>query len=166
MKNILYVKKTPNFKSPSIYAKIQNMSEKFIYLIVIVLVIIIELLIKKSLSGKEFSPKQKGIFIMPTVNTGFLYSLARGKNGFAKILCTIILVLCITFFFIYEVPFLCGIGISLILGGGASNTLDRFLRKGVLDYIAIKRKNKITIYNLADFCIFCGGIIVIISYII
>ena len=43
-------------------------------------------------------------------------------------------------------------GISLILGGGLSNTYDRIVRGSVTDYIGIGK----VVYNIADFAVFAG----------
>lgn len=56
-----------------------------------------------------------------------------------------------------------GLGLSLMLGGGLSNWIDR-LRKGtVTDYIRfikcpVKRIQKL-VFNISDFCILIGGIL-------
>jgi signal peptidase II len=55
---------------------------------------------------------------------------------------------------------------TLIAAGGMSNTYDRCVRGYVVDYIGFETKNKkitkIT-YNLGDFLIFLGGIILVLS---
>ena len=43
-------------------------------------------------------------------------------------------------------------GVSLLLGGGLSNTADRIIRGRVTDYIGIGK----VVYNLADFAVFAG----------
>lgn len=58
------------------------------------------------------------------------------------------------------------IGLALISGGAISNTVDRIYRKYVVDYVAFNSKNKnvskVT-YNLGDFAVFAGGILLVIS---
>lgn len=55
------------------------------------------------------------------------------------------------------------IGLSLILGGGLSNYMDRLVRGYVVDYFTFARKDKKigkkVIFNLSDFCIFFGSTI-------
>ena len=58
------------------------------------------------------------------------------------------------------------IGLSLLTAGAWSNTLDRWLRGYVIDYIGIQTKHeKVTriTYNLGDFCIAAGGVLVMLS---
>lgn len=53
--------------------------------------------------------------------------------------------------------------ISLVLGGGLSNYIDRFARGYVIDYFTFAGKDKEIgrkiIFNLSDFCIFFGSIL-------
>lgn len=55
------------------------------------------------------------------------------------------------------------IAISLALGGGFSNLIDRIFRGGVLDFIKIW---KFPTFNIADFCICLAWILIIIFLII
>lgn len=61
------------------------------------------------------------------------------------------------------------IGLSLIIGGAVSNTFDRLKRGYVVDYFGFNCKNKkvsrVT-FNIGDFAIFAGGILLAISAII
>ena len=55
-------------------------------------------------------------------------------------------------------------GLSMILGGAYSNTYDRLFRNYVVDYVSIGVKNRKlcrVIFNIADFCIMIGAILVI-----
>ncbi len=59
------------------------------------------------------------------------------------------------------------IGVSLLVGGGLSNLLERFLHGYVTDYLRFRTPfpwlNR-WIFNLADFCIFIGcGILILAS---
>lgn len=53
------------------------------------------------------------------------------------------------------------LAVSLILGGGLSNYIDRFVRGYVIDYFTFAGKDKKVgrkvIFNLSDFCIFIGS---------
>lgn len=57
------------------------------------------------------------------------------------------------------------LGISLILGGGASNMYDRITKGYVVDYFSFKtpweRVNRV-VFNISDMFIFLGGILMII----
>lgn len=61
------------------------------------------------------------------------------------------------------------IGMSLVTGGAISNTVDRFKRGYVVDYFAFNSKNKkiskVT-YNIGDFAIFAGAILIVFSSIL
>lgn len=52
--------------------------------------------------------------------------------------------------------------LSLILGGGVSNLIDRVFRGGVVDYIKV---STFPIFNVADICIVFGWILLIICII-
>jgi signal peptidase II len=63
-------------------------------------------------------------------------------------------------------------GMALVLGGGLSNTMDRLLKHEVTDYISFSgRRNgrpgdgeKMTVvYNLADFAVFAGAALTVLS---
>lgn len=53
------------------------------------------------------------------------------------------------------------LAISLILGGGLGNYIDRLVRGYVIDYFTFAGKDKVigrkVIFNLSDFCIFFGS---------
>lgn len=53
--------------------------------------------------------------------------------------------------------------VSLILGGGLGNYIDRLVRGYVIDYFTFAGKDKVVgrkvIFNLSDFCIFLGSAI-------
>ncbi|HKM05034.1 MAG TPA: signal peptidase II [Lachnospiraceae bacterium] len=59
------------------------------------------------------------------------------------------------------------ISMSLLLGGGFSNTYDRLRRKYVVDYFTINTKVfglKNIVFNMADFAIMIGAICLLIFY--
>lgn len=53
--------------------------------------------------------------------------------------------------------------LAVALGGGIGNLLDRFIRGYVVDFIDFRIIN-FAIFNFADICIVCGGIIFVILY--
>ncbi|MGL5259757.1 MAG: signal peptidase II [Lachnospiraceae bacterium] len=58
------------------------------------------------------------------------------------------------------------LALSLILGGGLSNTYDRIKRSYVVDYLLFNVSNKklsSIVYNFSDFSIFVGSILLCIS---
>lgn len=57
-------------------------------------------------------------------------------------------------------------GLSFVLGGAYSNTYDRIFRNYVVDYISFNVKNekiRQIVFNMADFCIMIGAILVVIG---
>ncbi len=60
-------------------------------------------------------------------------------------------------------------GLALLLGGSYSNTYDRLRRKYVVDYFSIHipkgpfKKLSTVIFNIADFCIMIGAMIIAIA---
>ncbi len=57
-------------------------------------------------------------------------------------------------------------GLSFVLGGAYSNTYDRLFRTYVVDYISFGVKNpklRRIVFNIADFCIMIGAILVVIG---
>ena len=57
-------------------------------------------------------------------------------------------------------------GLSMVLGGAYSNTYDRLFRTYVVDYLSFGTKNdklRRIVFNIADFCIMIGAILVVIG---
>lgn len=57
-------------------------------------------------------------------------------------------------------------GLSFVLGGAYSNTYDRLFRTYVVDYVSFGVKNpklRRIVFNIADFCIMIGAILVVIG---
>lgn len=57
-------------------------------------------------------------------------------------------------------------GLSLLIGGGASNLYDRVSRGYVVDYFSFQTPWKCinrVVFNLSDMCVFVGGIIFVLS---
>ena len=57
-------------------------------------------------------------------------------------------------------------GLAFVLGGAYSNTYDRLFRKYVVDYLSFGVKHqrvKKIVFNIADFCIMIGAILVVIG---
>ena len=57
-------------------------------------------------------------------------------------------------------------GLTLLLGGAYSNTYDRLVRKYVVDYVSfnVPFGLKNVIFNIGDFCIMIGALLVVIGY--
>ncbi len=76
------------------------------------------------------------------------------------------LILCLNFFilfymiYLYTVPEVNKIGLSMALAGGLGNTLNRLFRGYVIDFIYFNIKG-FPVFNLADFYILAGVIIIL-----
>lgn len=56
-------------------------------------------------------------------------------------------------------------GLAMMLGGAMGNHIDRFAKKGVVDFITLPPKHEVH-YNLADFAVFAGALIVGVGHLI
>lgn len=57
-------------------------------------------------------------------------------------------------------------GLALLLGGAYSNTYDRLIRKYVVDYVSFPVKNKKIrniVFNISDFCIMIGALLIVLG---
>lgn len=57
------------------------------------------------------------------------------------------------------------VGLALILGGAISNWIDRMEKGYVVDYFRINKGKKLKniVFNIADICVFLGGLFVVIG---
>lgn len=127
-------------------------------------------IIEGYLSKDEERTACKGKLILRKVyNRGFCMNLMEEKPEVVKYVSTYATVILT----IYQLLTLMRkkhrvkkIGLSLITAGAWSNTFDRWLRGYVIDYVGFETKwKKITemTFNLADFCIAAGGILLLLS---
>lgn len=100
-------------------------------------------------------------------NKGAALNFMEKKPGLLKAICGgLLLLLGIVWFLLLKDKKNPGVllGISLILGGGASNLYDRLVRGYVVDYFSFhspwKKLNRI-VFNGSDFCIFLGCILAV-----
>ncbi len=100
-------------------------------------------------------------------NPGTALNILKKCQGTFKAACGIMLLILGIFWFILvrkKENFGTILGLSLLLGGGASNYYDRISRGYVVDYFSFhtpwNRLNRI-IFNISDLCIFLGGMILI-----
>jgi signal peptidase II len=142
------------------------MKNKVVRLILIlaILVIIIDqaskLLVTKFVTepiGNDF------LKIEVTNNTGMAFGFNEGNF---KNICLTIFVLIIIISFVKNqmerIDTKTAIAVSMALGGGFSNLIDRFIRGGVLDFIKIY---KFAVINVADIIIVCGWVLIIVCLI-
>lgn len=99
-------------------------------------------------------------------NKGVMLNIGQKRQkvvaGISLILCIGITVFSLLFGNKWNKLIRCGI--SLLLGGAYSNTYDRLFRTYVVDYFSFGVKNpklRRIVFNLADFCIMIGAILVV-----
>lgn len=101
-------------------------------------------------------------------NKGVMLNIGQKRQ---KVVAVLSLVLCIgmtlvALLFGDKCNKLVRLGISFLLGGAYSNTYDRLFRKYVVDYFSFGVKNeklRRIVFNIADFCIMIGAILVVIG---
>lgn len=119
--------------------------------------------------GEERSLCDGKVVIRKVYNKGMCLNLLEEKPEFVKITSAYTTVLLTIYQLLALIRKVCPVkkaGLSLMTAGAWSNTFDRWIRGYVIDYIGFQTKNeklaKIT-YNLGDFCIAAGGILVMIA---
>ena len=94
-------------------------------------------------------------------NSGFAFGIVPGfLNGFIALLVLLTLI----YLFIRETKFVVWFGLALVIGGGVSNIIDRFVRGCVIDFIDFGLWPSLTrfpAFNLADGAITVGVAIII-----
>ena len=90
----------------------------------------------------------------------------KDKPEVVKILHTIILFLflliCIVVGYFKKGNEMTAFGLSMILGGGASNLYDRWKKGYVTDYLGLPVAKKL-VFNVSDLCIFAGAVLAILG---
>ena len=102
--------------------------------------------------------------IVVTQNTGMAFGFNQG-NGKNILLTIFVLLILITFLKNQknELDTKTTIAVSLAIGGGLSNLIDRIFRGGVLDFISIWKFPR---FNIADICVCCAWILIVIFLIL
>ncbi len=102
-------------------------------------------------------------------NTGSAFNILKKSQRALKAGCGGMLLLLGAFWFLLlgkKENSLILLGLSLLIGGGASNYYDRISRGYVVDYFSFQTPwnwlNRI-IFNISDLCIFLGGILVMLK---
>lgn len=133
-----------------------------------------DIALKSTIEGymtrKEERTACKGMVIIRKVyNKGFGFNLLEEKKDAVKYgsaYATLILTIWQLFTLLRKKQYLKKWGLSLMTAGAWSNTFDRWFRGYVIDYVGFQTKwKKVTAmtYNLADFLIAAGGIMVLLS---
>lgn len=96
-----------------------------------------------------------------TYNSGISFSLNRG-GPVATALVTLVIVLAVAFVALRATPGLATVGLGLLLGGGASNEVDRLVHSPhqVTDFIAV---GWFPVFNLADAAISVGFVVLLVA---
>lgn len=92
-------------------------------------------------------------------NTGFAFGLLQGVFNFWI---SLLVLLVVIYSFTKETTFASWVGLTLIVGGGASNVVERLSRGCVVDFIDLKIWPA---FNLADAAITIGTVLLIFSII-
>ncbi|MCR5083326.1 MAG: signal peptidase II [Parasporobacterium sp.] len=146
------------------------------YFAIAAIIAALDLKIKKWVSNQlnESFPIElvKGhIHIKRRINKGLAFNILQTKTNISRILSVVSFAIvffgALKSFFVKDGRIGLKLGISLILGGGLSNTIERIRSGKVTDYISfpkfpIKSLRKV-VYNLGDLAIFAGVIITFFS---
>ena len=148
----------------------QNIRLKGLYIFLLIISIIaLDLYIKFVVSGDNNTIIVSSFIKLHTINNyGIAFSLFDGlQDGGRLLLSTVILIVLI--FVAYElyknlrssINYL--LGLSLVLGGGVANFIDRFDNGSVTDFIILHYENIYfpAVFNIADLSISIGAIFII-----
>lgn len=137
-----------------------------VLIIAVVLIIILEQGLKVYIISNykemgSINVIENAINITYTENTGGAFGIVGQNDLFTFVLVNIMVIGIIIRFIVTQrdrVGYGTLIALTLILGGGISNLLDRIFRGFVVDYIDISPIFKFPVFNLADFIIIIGWI--------
>lgn len=142
------------------------------FVLIVISIFVLDLKIKNHIeANKKMHTKEEilggNIILNRYHNKGAFLNLLDNNVKLVKALsCVILGILLVAFAIILPSKKKTGVklGLSLILGGGASNLYDRFKRGYVVDYFSFNvKKLKRIIFNISDICIFVGSAILLIS---
>ena len=148
----------------------QNIRLKGLYIFLLIISIIaLDLYTKFVVSGDNNTIIVSSFIKLHTINNyGIAFSLFDGLQDGGRLLLSIV-ILIILIFVAYElyknlrssVNYL--LGLSLVLGGGVANFIDRFDNGSVTDFIILHYENIYfpAVFNIADLSISIGAIFII-----
>ena len=90
------------------------------------------------------------------LNDGMAFSMLAGKQTLLIGMTSVMLVVVAAMLFTRKMPVWERISLTLILGGGVGNLIDRVLNGVVVDYINVQFMH-FAIFNFADICV-CVGV--------
>lgn len=112
------------------------------------------------LSGVTTHPLIEGVFHLTYVeNRGAAFGILDGKGFFLIVLTAIVLIALVVLLFIgkFRHPLLLT-AITLFLGGGFGNLIDRVFRRYVVDFLDFRLIN-FAVFNFADCCVVIGTVL-------
>ena len=148
----------------------QNIRLKGLYIFLLIISIIaLDLYTKFVVSGDNNTIIVSSFIKLHTINNyGIAFSLFDGLQDGGRLLLSI-LILIVLIFVAYElyknlrssISYL--LGLSLVLGGGVANFIDRFDNGSVTDFIIVHYENIYfpAVFNIADLSISIGAIFII-----
>ncbi len=148
----------------------QNIRLKGLYIFLLIISIIaLDLYTKFVVSGDNNTIILSSFIKLHTINNyGIAFSLFDGLQDGGRLLLSIV-ILIVLIFVAYElyknlrssINYL--LGLSLVLGGGVANFIDRFDNGSVTDFIVLHYENIYfpAVFNIADLSISIGAIFII-----
>ena len=148
----------------------QNIRLKGLYIFLLIISIIaLDLYTKFVVSGDNNTIIVSSFIKLHTINNyGIAFSLFDGLQDGGRLLLSIV-ILVVLIFVAYElyknlrssINYL--LGLSLVLGGGVANFIDRFDNGSVTDFIILHYENIYfpAVFNIADLSISIGAILII-----
>ena len=148
----------------------QNIRLKGLYIFLLIITIIaLDLYTKFVVSGDNNTIIVSSFIKLHTINNyGIAFSLFDGLQDGGRLLLSIV-ILIVLIFVAYElyknlrssINYL--LGLSLVLGGGVANFIDRFDNGSVTDFIILHYENIYfpAVFNIADLSISIGAIFII-----
>jgi|TARA_S200000501_G_scaffold358661_1_gene383643 signal peptidase II len=141
------------------------------YLVSFLILLITDLIVKYVLNTSNI----ESITLIPlfldfylTKNTGIALSLFSSSGNFTQILLTITIFFALMFLvytFYTTKDKMQKIGLTFVLSGGFGNFLERLFFGSVTDYLHLRiGTNSLFVFNLADFFITLGAIIIILVW--
>ncbi len=142
-----------------------------IYTIITALLFFGDTLLKKRREEKkeEYDLCNGNIHVMTYHNNGAFLNLGEKKPAIVKGI-SIAFTILVSFVFLFTLTThgnrILKLGLSILLGGAYSNTYDRISREYVVDYLNFPKaplKIKNVVFNISDFAILIGSLIVILK---
>ena len=152
----------------------QNIRLKGLYIFLLIIsIIVLDLYTKSLVSGIDKTVILNSFIKLHTINNyGIAFSLFDGLQDGGRMLLSISIFIILTFvsYELYKnlnssISYL--LGLSLVLGGGIANFIDRFDNGSVTDFIIIHYENIYfpAVFNIADLSISIGAIYIIFYFI-